>query len=260
VSANLFIAAYRFVDIADPEALRRRLQDSAAAAGLKGTVLLAREGINLMLSGPARPLQAWLAELQRDERFATMELKSHAAGTDLFKRLRVKVKPEIIRMNQPTVRPAAGRAATVSAATLRRWLDTGRCDEGREVLLLDTRNDFEVDAGAFSAAIDWRLKRFSDFPSALAAQRSALAGRTVVTYCTGGIRCEKAALWMAAQGLEHVVQLDGGILRYLEQHPDSPHWRGECFVFDEREALSGADVAAAASPAVQTAGPVAALD
>jgi UPF0176 protein len=147
-------------------------------------------------------------------------------------------------MNQPQVRPAAARAPALDAATLARWLDTGRDDTGRALVLLDTRNGFEVDAGAFVGALDWRLEKFSDFPAAAAAHRGVLDGRTVVTYCTGGIRCEKAALALQAAGVERVWQLDGGILRYLEQ-VGGRHWRGRCFVFDERESLD-ADLAASA--------------
>jgi UPF0176 protein len=110
--------------------------------------------------------------------------------------------------------------------------------------VLDTRNGFEVDAGSFDGALDWRLSKFSDFPEAAQAHRSQLAGRTVVTYCTGGIRCEKAALALTEAGVEHVHQLDGGILRYLERVPGARHWQGRCFVFDERVSLD-ADLTAA---------------
>jgi UPF0176 protein len=111
------------------------------------------------------------------------------------------------------------------------------CDEGRPVVMLDTRNGFEVDAGAFAGALDWRLARFSDFPAAVQTHAAELQGKTVVSYCTGGIRCEKAALWMQQAGIPHVLQLDGGILRYFEDVPGAPHWQGQCFVFDERVAL-----------------------
>lgn len=237
-----FVAAYRFVDIDDPHTLRERLFARAEAGALKGTVLLAHEGINLTLAGDETALDGWLAALQADARFAKLELKRHHAERVPFQRLRVKVKREIIRMNRPTVRPAGARAPAVDAATLARWLEQGHCDEGRPLVMLDTRNGFEVDAGAFADAIDWRLERFSDFPAALQAHRNELEGKTVVSYCTGGIRCEKAALWMQAQGLPHVHQLDGGILRYLEAVPQAPGWRGGCFVFDERVALEATDL------------------
>ena len=231
------IAAYRFVQIEDPPALRSRLFDAAQAGGLKGTVLIAGEGINLSLAGPHAALDRWLSGLQADPRFAALELKSHRTAASLFGQLKVKVKAEIIRMNQPAVQPQAGRAPAVNAPTLARWLQAGHCDAGRELVLLDTRNGFEVDAGAFEGATDWRLQKFSDFPAALAGHASELQGKTVVSYCTGGIRCEKAALWMNAVGIEHALQLDGGILRYFEQAPGAPGWRGECFVFDARTGL-----------------------
>ena len=182
-------------------------------------------------------MQAWLDGLSRDARFADLPLKRHGAHRLPFARLRVKVKREIVRMNQAGVRPGAGRARTVDGATLARWLAAGRCDAGRELVMLDTRNAFEVDAGAFDGALDWRLQRFSEFPAALEAHRHELDGRTVVSYCTGGIRCEKAALWLRDAGVPNVVQLDGGILRYFELVPGAPSWHGRCFVFDERVAL-----------------------
>ncbi len=231
------LAAYRFVDIEDGASLRDRLQQAALAAGLKGTVLIAPEGINLALAGESAAVQTWLTELQADARFAGIEVKTHAAARVPFGCLRVKFKREIIRMNETGVRPQAARAPAVDAATLRRWLDAGHCDAGRPVVMLDTRNGFEVDVGAFAGAIDWRLNRFSEFPAALAAHRGQLQGMTVVSYCTGGIRCEKAALWAAQMGVPHVLQLDGGILRYLDALPGAPHWQGRCFVFDERQSL-----------------------
>jgi UPF0176 protein len=233
-------AAYCFVPIQDGPALRARLQASAGQAGLKGTLLLAEEGINFTLAGAPAALQGWLAELQEDARFQALDIKHSQAAALPFRYLKVKLKREIIRMNQPTVRPQAGRAPAVDAATLARWLAAGRCDAGRPLVLLDTRNGFEVDAGAFEGATEWRLARFSDFPAALAENAAALQGATVVSYCTGGIRCEKAALWMTEQGLQHVWQLDGGVLRYLEtqaQNGQAPHWRGDCVVFDDRGAV-----------------------
>ncbi len=128
------------------------------------------------------------------------------------------------------------------ATTVQRWLDQGHDDAGRPVVTLDTRNAFEVDHGTFEGAIDWRIHKFSDFPQALQAHRDELEGKTVVSFCTGGIRCEKAAILMQETGLEHVYQLEGGILKYFEE-TGGAHFRGECFVFDEREAL-GADLRA----------------
>jgi UPF0176 protein len=231
------IAAYRFVDIDDGPTLRARLEPAAAQAGLKGTVLIAPEGINISLAGAAAAVHGWLALLQEDARFAGIDVKTHQAQTLPFGRLRFKLKREIIRMNELGIRPQNGRAPTVDAATLQRWLDAGRCDAGRPVALLDTRNAFEVDAGSFDGAVDWRLAKFSEFPAALQAHQADLHDKTVVSFCTGGIRCEKAALWMAQTGLPNVFQLDGGILRYFEDTAGAPHWHGDCVVFDERGAL-----------------------
>ena len=231
------ISAYRFVDIDDCPSLRDRLHLAAQQAALKGTVLIASEGINLFLAGEAAAVRCWLDALQSDTRFAALPVKFSQAQSSPFKRLKVKLKAEIIRMNQPTVQVATKRAPAVDAATLARWLAAGQCDQGRELVMLDTRNGFEVDHGAFEGALDWRLQLFSDFPAALQAHRGELDGKTVVSYCTGGIRCEKAALWMAQAGVPHVLQLDGGILKYFEATNDAPHFRGTCFVFDERVAL-----------------------
>jgi UPF0176 protein len=238
VTPILNISAYRFVPLDDLPALRARLHEAAAASGLKGTVLLAEEGINLFLAGAPEAVDRWLGLLQSDARFADFEVKRSHSDTQPFKRLKVKVKAEIIRMNRPAVRPAAGRAPAVDAATLARWIGQGHDDEGRPLALLDTRNGFEVDAGAFENAIDWRLTRFSDFPAAIEQHRAALKDRTVVSYCTGGIRCEKAAIVMRELGLDHSYQLDGGILKYFEKTGGrAPGWQGRGFVLDERVAL-----------------------
>ena len=250
----LNIASYRFVALDELPALRQRLFDAAQAQGLSGTVLLAEEGINLCLAGPAAGIAAWLAVLRADPRFAGLATKDSWSAAAPFQRLKVKVKREIIRMNLPALRPAAGRAPAVAAATLARWIEQGHDDTGRPIKLLDTRNAFEVDAGAFDGAVDWRLRKFSDFPGALAAHRNELAGHTVVSYCTGGIRCEKAALVMQDLGIDHALQLDGGILKYFEDTGGAaPGWRGDCFVFDERVALAPDLQPAPVAPASQSA-------
>lgn len=234
----LNIAAYRFVALPDATVLRERLHQQAEQAGLKGTVLLAEEGLNLCLAGDPGGVADWLAALRADSRFADFAVKESWSDTQPFKRLKVKVKREIIRMNQPAIRPAAGRAPVVAATTLARWIAQGHDDAGRPIKLLDTRNDFEVDAGGFEGAVDWRLRKFSEFPAALAAHRAEFAGHTVISYCTGGIRCEKAALVMQDLGLDHSYQLEGGILKYFEDTAGrAPGWRGQCFVFDERVGL-----------------------
>ncbi len=237
VESILNISAYRFVALSDTAQWRESIRSQAAAGGLKGTVLLADEGINLVLAGSAAGMRGFVDWLRSHEPFAGLPLKESWSAAVPFSKLLVKVKPEIIRMNHPTIRPQTGRAPAVDAKTLARWLDAGVDDAGREVVTLDTRNAFEVDHGRFKGAHDWRIERFSDFPQALQAHRAELAGKTVVSYCTGGIRCEKAALLMAQVGVENVLQLEGGILRYFEE-AGGKHFEGDCFVFDERGTLN----------------------
>ena len=236
LDAILNIAAYKFVELSDAAQWRESIRSQAEALALKGTVLLAGEGINLVLAGAPDATRHFVAWLHREPRFADIAVKESVCAGMPFQRLRVKLKAEIIRMNHPTIRPQARRAPVVDATTLARWLDAGHDDAGRPVVTLDTRNAFEVDRGRFRGAIDWRIDNFSEFPQALLAHREALRGKTVVSYCTGGIRCEKAALFMQDAGVDHVFQLDGGILKYLEATGGS-HFDGDCFVFDERDAL-----------------------
>ena len=239
----LNISAYKFINLEDPAALRETLLSLGKALALKGTILLAGEGINLFLAGEAGAVRQFVANLHTDSRFADLQPKESWSATQPFQKLLVKVKGEIIRMNHPAVQPAKGRAPAVSAATVRRWLEAGQDDSGRPVVTLDTRNAFEVDEGTFTGAIDWRMAKFSEFPDAFRAHKSALQNKTVVSFCTGGIRCEKAAILMREEGLEHVYQLEGGILKYFEE-TDGKHYSGACFVFDERRAV-GPDLAVA---------------
>jgi len=232
----LNISAYLFTPLHDTADLRAVLLGRALALELKGTILLATEGINLFLAGPANAVREFVTQLQTDARFEALAPKESWSETTPFKKMLVKVKNEIIRMNHPAIQPAQGRAPAVSAATVRRWLEAGVDDAGRPVVTLDTRNDFEVDAGTFVGAIDWRITKFTEFPDAFRAHKAELQDKTVVSFCTGGIRCEKAAILMREEGLEHVYQLEGGILKYFEE-TDGKHYTGGCFVFDERRAL-----------------------
>ena len=233
VKTVLNISAYLFVELDDAAALCERIKSEALRQQLLGTVLLAQEGINLFLAGAPTAIHSMVTWLQQDPRLAALQPKESWSDRPPFRKLLVKVKNEIIRMNHPTIRPQAGRAPAVDAATLARWLDAGVDDNGRPVVMLDTRNAFEVDHGHFEGAIDWRIEKFSDFPTAVSNHQHELQGKTVVSYCTGGIRCEKAAIYMAKAGVDNVLQLDGGILKYFELQ-GGKHFSGQCFVFDER--------------------------
>lgn len=240
MNSILNISAYKFVPLSDAPALRDLLHGWATELQLKGTILLAGEGINLFLAGPDTAVRGFIARLHADPRFADIAPKESWSATQPFKKMLVKVKNEIIRMDHPAIQPnfthPSGRAPAVAAATVKRWLDQGVDDDGRPVVTLDTRNAFEVDHGTFTGAIDWRIDKFSQFPAALREHKAELQGKTVVSFCTGGIRCEKAAILMREEGLDHVYQLEGGILKYFEE-TDGTHYQGSCFVFDERRTL-----------------------
>ncbi len=233
----LNIAAYRFVTLQNIEELRGRLLAAAEAQELKGTILLADEGINLFLAGSHAGIEAFIAMLDADPRLAHLTLKRSESATQPFRKMLVKIKREIIRMDQPQVQPARTPAPAITPQQLKTWLDQGHDDAGREVVLLDTRNTFEFDHGTFDGAIHPDIAKFSEYPDRLPPPQ-AFSGKTIVTFCTGGIRCEKAAPWMLQAGYDHVLQLQGGILQYFEDC-GSAHFHGDCFVFDERRALDG---------------------
>jgi UPF0176 protein len=237
--AILNVAAYRFVAIDDPAAVADRIRELAQARELKGSVLVAPEGINLFLAGPADGLRGLLAELGRDARFADLPAKFSDSELAPFRRLRVRVKREIISFGGRLQGQDGPRAPSVSPRQLRDWLRAGRDDAGRELVLLDTRNRQEVAHGSFASALALPIERFTQLPDALEAHRDALRGKTVVSFCTGGIRCEKAAPWMREAGFGDVLQLEGGILGYFEQ-VGGEGYEGACFVFDERVALDPA--------------------
>jgi UPF0176 protein len=232
----LNISTYKFVTLVDRESLRKRLQQQCDSLGLKGTILLAPEGINIFLAGTAAAIHGFLDQLRQDPRFAGIKAKESWSGEAPFKKMRVRLKKEIITMKVSDIRPEDHRAETISPDMLKTWLDRGFDDEGREVVMLDTRNVFEVEAGTFINALDFGIERFSQFPETIAAHQKDFAGKSIVTFCTGGIRCEKAVLYMNRLGMQNVFQLDGGILKYFEE-VGGAHWSGNCVVFDDRTAL-----------------------
>ncbi len=239
------ISCYKFVSLEDRAALKASLDARLRELGLLGTILLAPEGINVFLAGSRDAIDTAVAHLRADPRFADLAPKESLSAAAPFRKLRVRLKREIVTMKMPLIRPESGRAPALPVATLKAWLDRGCDDEGRPVVMLDTRNDYEVAAGTFEHAVDYGVKAFSEFPARFAAHRDDYAGKTVVSFCTGGIRCEKAALYMQALGLDHVYQLEGGILKYFER-VGGAHYRGDCFVFDERGAVA-ADLQPAAA-------------
>ena len=231
------IAAYKFVTLDDLETLRPQYQALCNELALKGTVLLTPEGINMFLSGTREHIDTYLDWVRSDARLADLTWKESLSTEQSHKRMLVKIKKEIITMRMPLIKPELGRAPAVDPVTLKRWLDQGHDDDGVEVVMMETRNAFEVDVGTFENTLDYRIDKFTEFPEVAAQHRDALAGKTVVTFCTGGIRCEKAAIHMKEIGYERVYQLEGGILKYFED-VGGAHYTGDCFVFDYRTALN----------------------
>ena len=231
------IAAYKFVTLEDLETLRPQYQHLCNELALKGTVLLTPEGINMFLSGTREHIDTYLAWVRSDARLADLTWKESLSTEQSHKRMLVKIKKEIITMRMPLIKPELGRAPAVDPVTLKRWLDHGHDDDGVEVVMMETRNAFEVDVGTFDNTLDYRIDKFTEFPEVAAQHKEELAGKTVVTFCTGGIRCEKAAIHMKEIGYERVYQLEGGILKYFED-VGGAHYSGDCFVFDYRTALN----------------------
>ena len=233
-------AFYRFASLAIealPE-LRRRLLRVGEACGVKGTVLLAAEGVNGTISGPPEGIEALLAEIERcDPGLRGLEVKRHSAADQAFHRLKVRLKREIVTMGRPEVDPTRAVGTYVEPADWNALI----ADPG--TLLIDTRNAYEVGVGSFEGAVDPGTASFRDFPAwveevlrPLVAERQPSA---LALFCTGGIRCEKATAHLLQQGFEGVHHLRGGILRYLEAvDPAESRWRGDCFVFDQRVALT----------------------
>lgn len=225
------LAGYQFISLTDLNTLRQALLNQCKALTLKGTILLSEEGININIAGSTANILAFKVYLKNDERFSGISFHETQCVTYPYKRLKIKIKKEIITLRQPKANPTTKRAPCISPAALKQWLD-----KHHDFTLLDTRNDYEISYGTFRNAKQLHLSDFSEFPSQLSQIEK---DKPIVLFCTGGIRCEKAALHMLNQGFSEVYQLDGGILGYFAQ-VGGAHYEGECFVFDERVALNSA--------------------
>ncbi len=230
MSAVLNLSAYRFTPFAagDLVPLRDRLRMLTRKLELRGTILLSTEGINLFVAGPRAATDVLLAELRALPGLADLTPKESPSDERPFNRMLVKIKKEIIAFGVEGIDPARDPAPRLAPETLKQWLD-----EGRPVTLLDTRNDYEIRLGTFKGALVPGIDHFRDFPDAVRRLPQSLKQSPVVTFCTGGIRCEKAAPFLRREGFDEVYQLDGGILKYFELC-GGEHYTGDCFVFDRR--------------------------
>ena len=227
-------ALYRFAPIADREGLRDRLLAVCVREGLRGSLLIASEGINGTIAGADAGIDTVLAAIRAEPGLGDTTARRARAAAMPFHRLKIRLKREIVTMGVPGI-DAADPGTRVAPA------DWNALVDDPDTLLIDTRNGYEVAVGSFAGAVDPATASFSDFPAWADANAAVLAGRRVAMFCTGGIRCEKATAYLKARGHAEVYHLDGGILRYLEEVPAAAsRWQGECFVFDERVAVGHA--------------------
>lgn len=227
------IAAYKFVTLTDMAERRERLRELCLGLELKGTILLSPEGINLFLAGSREATDHLLRELSADAEIGPLEVKKSFSDHQPFSRMLVRLKQEIIAFGIDGIAPAQQTSPKLSPQQLKQWLD-----EGRNIKLLDVRNDYEIDLGTFAGAEAIGVDHFRNFPAAAESLPEEMKDETIVMFCTGGIRCEKAGPYMQQIGFQDVLQLEGGILKYFEECGQQ-HFDGECFVFDKRVALDG---------------------
>lgn len=226
-------ALYKFAFVAEAEAARAVLTDRCEALKIRGTILIAREGLNGTIAGSDEAIEQILSAIRSMPGFEELEVKFSRAGTMPFHRMKVRIKPEIVTMGKPDIDPLAGVGHYVTPA------DWNALISDPDTIVIDTRNDYETAVGTFKGAIDPDLKTFRDFPAWFRGERERLLGEgkphKVAMFCTGGIRCEKSTAFLKAEGIDEVYHLQGGILKYLEAvDADESLWEGECFVFDQR--------------------------
>ncbi|MDT8280526.1 MAG: rhodanese-related sulfurtransferase [Erythrobacter sp.] len=224
-------ALYKFTPFPDPEALRAPLFAACEAHGIKGTLLLAREGINGTIAGTDNALASVLGAIRALPGCGDLDVKYSAAPEMPFHRMKVRVKREIVTMGEPDIDPTLAAGHYVDPH------DWNALITDPDTVLIDTRNDYEIAVGTFAGAVDPQTPSFRDFPAWFREHRDELLDgkKKVAMFCTGGIRCEKSTSFLRAEGVEEVYHLKGGILKYLEHVPETQSlWHGECFVFDER--------------------------
>ncbi|MEZ5385012.1 MAG: sulfurtransferase [Prosthecobacter sp.] len=222
------ISCYQFAELSGLKELRLQLLDMCKRSELKGTILLSTEGINMFIAGLRGDVDALVDYLRGVPGLEGLKPKYSESAAQPFRRMLVRIKKEIIAFGVEGIEPAKYTSPRLEPKVLKQWLD-----EGRPVVLYDTRNDYEVKLGTFKGAVVAGIDHFRDFPDAVAKLPPELKKAEIVSFCTGGIRCEKAAPFMEREGFEHVWQLEGGILKYFEEC-GSAHYDGELFVFDQR--------------------------
>ena len=225
------ITGYKFTPIEDELVLQETILRRSTDLNLKGTVLISSKGINFSVSGTINNIDKFIFFIHSDNRFADVDVKITYSDYQPFRKMLVRIKKEIISMGIEKINPFQFTGQKISPKEL-----NNKLNNNEEIVLLDTRNEYEVRLGTFKNAIDLNLDSFRDFPKEIEKLRQKLKGKEVVMFCTGGIRCEKASALMLENGFENIKQIDGGVINYFKE-TGGKHWNGDCFVFDDRVAL-----------------------
>ena len=225
------ITGYKFTPITDTKLLQEKIINLSEENNLKGTVLISDKGINFSVAGLIENTSNFLKVIKKDEQFSDIDIKTTFNEYQPFRKMLVRIKKEIISMGVDEINPYEFTGEKIKPFELNKKLDAGE-----DVILLDTRNEYEVRLGTFENAIDLNLDSFRDFPTKINGLREQIGDKEIVMFCTGGVRCEKASALMLKSGFKNVKQIDGGVINYFKE-TGGAHWKGDCFVFDNRVAL-----------------------
>jgi UPF0176 protein len=225
------ITGYRFIPITDRKLLQGKIQKHSNKLGLKGTVLISEEGLNFSIAGEHEAIQDFIKFLRSDKRFSEIDIKTTYNDYQPFRKMLVRIKKEIISMGIDEIDPFTFTGEKITPKELQ-----DKLNNNEDIVLLDTRNEYEVRLGTFEDAVDLNLDSFRDFPNKIMSLDQKMKNKEIVMFCTGGVRCEKASALMLKNGFKNVKQIDGGVIKYFED-TGGAYWNGDCFVFDDRVAL-----------------------
>lgn len=225
------ITGYKFIPITDRKSLQGKIQKHSNKLGLKGTVLISEKGLNFSIAGEHKAIQDFVKFLRSDKRFSDIDIKTTYNDYQPFRKMLVRIKKEIISMGIDEIDPFTFTGEKITPKELQ-----DKLNNNEDIVLLDTRNEYEVRLGTFEDAVDLNLDSFRDFPNKIMSLDQKMKNKEIVMFCTGGVRCEKASALMLKNGFKNVKQIDGGVIKYFEDTGGS-YWNGDCFVFDDRVAL-----------------------
>ena len=225
------ITGYKFIPITDRKSLQEKILKHSNKLSLKGTVLISEKGLNFSIAGENEAIQDFIKFLRSDKRFSEIDIKTTYNEYQPFRKMLVRIKKEIISMGIDEIDPSTFTGEKITPKELQ-----DKLNNNEDIVLLDTRNEYEVRLGTFEDAVDLNLDSFRDFPTKIMSLDQKMKNKEIVMFCTGGVRCEKASALMLKNGFKNVKQIDGGVIKYFEDTGGS-YWNGDCFVFDDRVAL-----------------------